>query len=152
MSQAREQEGILRIDVLDLLVAVDVYGEQRQAMPIDSSPWTPTPPFEVLFEDSLGSADFTGYLGEWNLAFLKWLKSVSITAQEEIGISYEFERGDCLYQVAWWHSSPLAPEGETEVFGLQHYDGMDSPEWWREAVRRSDGQIEVRGEGEPSEP
>jgi hypothetical protein len=146
MAAATSHEGTLRIEVLALLVAEDLYGKRHLVPEADATIWSSAKEAEVLFEGDLGSEEFTGYVGSWNVEFLKWLKSVSVATGEEIAICYEHERGDTPYESAWWCSRPASPQGEIEVFGIVSHDGMDEPQWRREAVRHADGQVELRGE------
>jgi hypothetical protein len=146
IAEAVSHEGNLRIDVLSLLLAEDLYGEKYPISKEDFALWSSANAMPILFEGDLGSAEFTGYIGTWNLEFLRWLKAVSVATGEEVSIYYDHERGDTPYEGAWWCSSPASVEGEVEIFGIESNDGMDEPQWRREVVRHADGQLEVRGE------
>ena len=97
-----------------------------------------------MFETDLGSPDYEGYIGKWNIRFLQWLKTISLATGEEVEIEYEHERGDYLYEVVWWSSTPASADGQVEVFGIQSHDGMIDPEWRREAVRYADGRVGLK--------
>jgi hypothetical protein len=144
IESSQKRDGIVRIEVLDVLVLEDVYGEVYAPSPADVACWAGSKSRSVLFETDLGSADFTGQIGRWNLEFLQWLKGISEEACEMVEIEYEHERGDYLYEVAWWASDPSSGLGKIEVFGIQSHDGMVEPEWRREVIRHSDGRTEIR--------
>ena len=141
---------MLRVEVLQLLLTEDLYGDVHTSSPADARCWASAKSRPVLFEADLGSSEYTEYVGKWNMPFLQWLKTVSEAVGEEVTIEYEHERGDYPYEFAWWKSSPTSVEGEVEVFGIQSHDGMTHPEWRREAVRHADGRIEVRVNEWPS--
>ena len=146
IAAAVSYEGNLRIDVLSLLLVEDPYGDEYPISEANSTIWSSAKGTLILFESDLGSEEFTGYIGTWNLEFLQWLKAISVATGEEVSIYYDHERGDTPYEGAWWCSNPASTKGEVEVFGIESNDGMDEPQWRREVVRHADGRVEVRGE------
>ncbi|WPH17065.1 hypothetical protein [Variovorax paradoxus] len=144
LQNARADGGLLLIDVKSVLLLQDVYGRVHDHAPSDLLLWQRDAARPVLFEPDLRDFEKVGYLGTWNLDFLRWLRGISIEASEVVEIYYEYERGDTLYESAWWESAPSSAEGRVEVFGIQSNDGMDEPLWRAEVIRLADGRIEVR--------
>jgi hypothetical protein len=144
LQNARAHDGLLSIDVKSVLLLNDVYGRVHDQAPSDVLLWQREVARPVLFEADLGDSEKVGYLGTWNLDFLRWLRGISIAASEGVEIFYEHERGDTLYESAWWESAPSSAEERVEVFGIQSNEGMGEPMWRAEVIRLADGQIEVR--------
>lgn len=144
LENAKAQDGLLSIDVKSVLLLKDVYGRVHDHAPADILLWQGESARPVLFEPDLGDSEKVGYLGTWNLDFLRWLRGISMEASEVVEIFYDHERGDTLYESAWWESAPSSAEGRIEVFGIQNNDGMDEPLWRAEVIRLADGRIEVR--------
>lgn len=151
IQEAADSDEMIHIDVRRILVAEDLFGDKYIATTEDEDCWRTSMSIDVMYETDLGADDFIGYVGKWNLRFLGWLKSVSINTCERMEIEYEHERGDYLYEIAWWSSDPSSSTGEVEVFGIQNHEGMIEPEWRREAIRFADGRIMVRA-NERTEP
>lgn len=82
----------------------------------------------MLHEADLRDAEKEGYIGKWNLDFLRWLQGISAQTSEPVAVGYEHERGDTPYESAWWTSDPHSEIGEVETFGIQSNDGMDEPQ------------------------
>jgi hypothetical protein len=141
---APEVNGWLRIEVFHALVVEDLYGDVNPVSADEAKCWEKGKSIPILLEADLGSPDCEGYIGKWNIQLLQWLKAISIAADEMVAIEYEHERGDYLYEVAWWSSDPASAEGQVEAFGIQRHDGMVNPEWRREAIRHADGRIELK--------
>jgi hypothetical protein len=144
LESATRQGDKLFIDVLSMLVVENVYGRKQALLPADVAVWIEAASVEVLSEADLGSPEYLGYLGTWNTGLLRWVRCISLKTGESVGLHYEHERGDTLYEMAWWTSCPNAGSGEVEKFGIQSNEGMPTPEWRKEAVRFEDGRIEVR--------
>ncbi|CAN7582146.1 MULTISPECIES: hypothetical protein [unclassified Variovorax] len=144
LQNARAHDGLLSIDVKSVLLLNDVYGRVYDQVPSDVLLWQSEAARPVLFEPDLRDSEKVGYLGTWNLDFLRWLRGISMEASEVVEIYYEHERGDTLYESAWWESAPSSAEGRAEVFGIQNNEGMDEPLWRAEVIRLADGRIEVR--------
>lgn len=72
----------------------------------DAQCWESAKSTPILFEADLGSPDYEGYIGKWNVPLLQWLKALSVAACERVEIEYEHERSDYLYEAAWWSSNP----------------------------------------------
>jgi hypothetical protein len=144
---ATEWEGILRIDVLRLLLLRDVYGDAYGQEERDRGMWGAAD-IPLLTEGDVSSPEMAGLIGEWNIPFLRWLKSISLATKEEISVEYEHERGDTPYEYVWWTSRPSSSEGDSEVFGVSSHEGMEDAEWRREIVRYRGGRTEVEEMGD----
>jgi hypothetical protein len=141
---ATEWEGRLRINVLQLLLVEDVYGDRNVHDERDRKLWSSADGVKLLIEAELQDPQMIGYLGKWNLPFLRWLKSISLTTQEELSVLYDHERGDNPYEDAWWTSTPWLDQ---ETLGLSSYEGTDNLQWQREVTCASNGAVEVAEQG-----
>jgi len=152
VEHATEWDGGLRIDVLPLLLLTDAYGEPYAQPEHEIALWGTAASTGLLTEVDLTNPRHEGFIGRWNLPFLRWLKGISIATQEALTVYYDHERGDTPYEYAWWVSSPGSAEGPSETFALSSYGGMDEAEWEFEVVRFPDGRSEVTESGECDEP
>jgi len=144
LNQANVRDGLLFIDVKGLLLLEDVYGRSHEQVASDEVLWRTEGGRPVLHEEDLGDPQKVGFIGRWNLDFLRWLHGVSVATCEAVEISYTHERGDTLYEAAWWAADPSSEEGKIETFGIQNDEGMDETLWRAEAVRLADGRVELR--------
>lgn len=142
--QAHVVDGDLKLDVKHVLLLTDVYDDQSVQHSSDLSLWKVAENCSVLHESDLDDAEKVGYIGEWNLPFLRWLHGLAIETFEPVTVYYEHERGDYLYEVAWWSADPRAADGYTEKFAVQNYEGDIEPLWVGEVARYADGRVEVR--------
>lgn len=143
LATATSYEGILSIAIGSVLLLEDLYGRVSKQEASDCSLWELEADQPVLWEADFGDAEKVGYVGEWNLSFIRWLRGISLETGEAIDVAYEHERGDYLYEQAWWASDPSSVDGVVEVFGVQSYEDSDGP-WCAEVVRHSDGRVTVR--------
>lgn len=144
LADAKVRGEFLLVDAKAVLLLEDVYGRGQAQAASDESLWRTEGTRNVLHEADLRDPEKEGYVGKWNLDFLRWLQGVSAQTSEPVAIAYEHERGDTLYELAWWTSDPLSQGGEIETFGIQSNDGMDKPQWRAEVVRHSDSRVELR--------
>jgi hypothetical protein len=152
IKEATEWDGELRIDVLPLLLLTDVYGDEAQQNVDDVALWGLSTAHGLLTEADIANPRHVGFIGQWNLPFLRWLRSISVATDEQLTVSYDHERGDTPYEYAWWVSSPVAPEGPCEVFGLASHGGRDEAEWEFEVVRFTDGRSKANESGQCDDP
>lgn len=143
LATATSYEGMLSIAIGPVLLLEDLYGRVSKQEASDFSLWELEADQPVLWEADFGDAEKVGYVGEWNLSFIRWLRGVSLETGEAIDVAYEHERGDYLYEQAWWASDPSSVDGVVEVFGVQSDEDSDEP-WCAEVVRHSDGRVTVR--------
>jgi len=149
---ATEWEGELRIHILPLLLLEDVYGDSYEQSEKDLVLWNGVnASSQLLAEQDFLSPEIVGYIGRWNLPFLRWLKFISTATGEGCSIYYDHERGDTPYEYVWWLSAPNSPGEDCETFGFASYGGSDESEWEREVVRFADGRVEVSESGESGE-
>jgi hypothetical protein len=143
LATATSYEGLLSIAIDPLLLLEDIYGRVSKQEASDCSLWEGKADQPVLCEADFGDVENVGYVGEWNLSFIRWLRGISLETGEAIDVAYEHERGDYLYEQAWWASDPSSTEGVIEVFGVQSHEDSDEP-WCAEVMRHSDGRVTVR--------
>ncbi|WP_426389147.1 hypothetical protein [Variovorax sp. R-27] len=144
LSEAKVSDGLLFVDVKGVLLLEDAYGRIQEQSTSDEVLWRTKGARPVLHEEDLGDPEKVGLIGRWNLDFLRWLHGVSAETSEPVEISYTHERGDTLYESAWWAADPSSAEGRIETFGIQNDEGMDETLWRAEAIRLSDGRLELR--------
>lgn len=89
------------------------------------------------------------YIGEWNINFLKYIKSLTIKHKESIVISYQHERGDWLYEEACWLFDSSDSNIFIEEFELTNWFGNEKPLWKKKLIRKNDGII-VQNNIDPS--
>lgn len=152
IERATEWDGKLQIDVLPQLLLTNVYGRSCFQDECEIALWASSPS-EVLFvEQDFTNPTHQSLIGEWNLPFLRWLKSISTTTQERLIVDYDHERGDTPYEYVWWVCSPVSETDPYETFGLASHGGMDEAEWELEILRFADGRTEVKENGQCDEP
>lgn len=144
LEHAHVYDGRLRIEVRHVLLLKDIYGDECAQHSSDLALWSGAERYPVLHELDLDDAEKVGYIGEWNLPFLRWLHELAIETSEAVSVCYEHERGDYLYEVACWSADPQATDGFAEEFALENYEGDTQPLWIGRVVRRADGRIELR--------
>lgn len=152
IERASECDGELRIDVLPQLLITDVYGRPCSQEEGEIVLWKKSPSGNLLVEQDITNPKHQALIGEWNLPFLRWLKSISSATQERFTIDYNHERGDTPYEYVWWVSSPVSETEPYETFGLASHGGMDEAEWEFEIFRFSDGRSEVHENGQCDDP
>ena len=144
LERADVSDGHLKVEVRHVLLLKDIYDDESVQHPSDLALWKGAESCSVLHELDLDDADKFGYIGEWNLPFLRWLHGLAIETIEPVSICYEHERGDYLYEVACWFADPRATSGYAEKFILENYEGDIKPLWIGAVVRHTDGRVEVR--------
>ncbi|RZJ09283.1 MAG: hypothetical protein EOP39_11870 [Rubrivivax sp.] len=152
LEAATEWEGELRIQILPFLLVTDIYGDSYAHDDGDVAVWKAAVATNLLAEADITSPKHEGFIGRWNMPFVRWLKSISIAAQEELAIYYDHERGDTPYEYVSWASSPASIGGPCERFGISSHGGMDEPEWEFDVVRFADGRSEVEERGPCDDP
>lgn len=140
---AHVSDGHLELEVRNVLLLRDIYDDESTQHSADLALWKGAESCSVLHELDLGDVEKIGHIGNWNLPFLRWLHRLAIETLEPVSIYYEHERGDYLYEAAFWSADPKATDGYTEKFIVENYDGDTTPLWIGGVVRRSDGRIEV---------
>lgn len=152
MERASEWDGELRIDVLPQLLLTNVYGDPCSQDEDEVALWKRSPSEDLLVEQDIANPKHQALIGEWNLAFLRWLKAISTATQEQVTVSYDHERGDTPYEYVWWVASPVSETTPYETFGLASHGGMDEAEWEFEIFRFADGRSEVHESGQCEDP
>ena len=152
LEAAKEWKGELRIQILPLLLVTDVYGDSYAHGDGDVELWKAAASTNLLTEMDIASPKREGFIGRWNMPFLRWLKSMSVATQEEVAVYYDHERGDTPYEYVLWVSSPASPDGPYERFGISSHGGMDEAEWELDVVRYADGRSEIEERGQCDEP
>ena len=102
IENASEWNGQLKIDVLPLLLLMNIYGHQSIQDTEEVALWENKSLEDLLVEKDLTSPEYSTFIGDWNLQFLRWLKGISIVSQECLKIYYDHERGDTLYEQVQW--------------------------------------------------
>ena len=151
-ASASDGWGELRIDVLPQLLLTNVYGRPCSQEEEEVALWNRSPSEELLVEQDIANSKHQALIGEWNLPFLRWLKSISTAAQEQFTVFYDHERGDTPYEYVWWVASPVSETTPYETFGLSSHGGMDEAEWKLEISRFADGRSDVNESGQCEDP
>ncbi|WP_354422399.1 hypothetical protein [Variovorax atrisoli] len=120
LEHAHVSDGHLKIEVRHVLLLKDIYGDESTQHSSDLALWRGAESCSVLNELDLDDAEKVGYIGEWNLPFLRWLHGLAIETFEPVSICYEHERGDYLYEVAGWSADPQATDGYAEEFIVEN--------------------------------
>lgn len=144
LEHAHVVDGHLKLEVRHVLLLKDIYGDESMQHSSDLVLWSGAESCSVLHEWDLDDVEKVGYIGEWNLSFLRWLHGLAIEVFEPVSVYYEHERGDYLYEVACWSADPQATNGHAEEFIVQNYEGDTDPLWICGVVRYADGRVEVR--------
>lgn len=90
--------------------------------------------------------DFGSPIANWNMEFLRWLKSKAKEYSESVTAGYLYERGDWPYEEVRYYFNFHHRSDPVESLEVVAWDGDDEPIWSKTAFRYQDGTIKILDE------
>jgi hypothetical protein len=78
-------------------------------------------------------------IGKWRFNFVRWIKALASEYETLMKINYEHERGDNLYETAYWLFQYIPKSVVVESFGITDCEG--NPRWRSSVSKLNNGEI-----------